>query len=48
MRHRRQAPPTRAALHVFRVARAGVILGAMLGVLAGIVALCIAGDPPTP
>ncbi|MBL1100162.1 hypothetical protein [Streptomyces coffeae] len=48
MRHRRQPVTVRAALWCFRAARAGVVLGAMLGVLAAVVALCIAGDPSTP
>ncbi|MEU8824328.1 hypothetical protein [Streptomyces sp. NPDC048636] len=48
MRHRRHTTAVRAGLYAFRVARAGLILAAMLGVLAAAVALCIAGDPATP
>ncbi|MEU8826506.1 hypothetical protein [Streptomyces sp. NPDC048636] len=48
MRHRRHTTAVRAGLYAVRVARAGLILGAMLGVLAAAVALCIAGDPATP
>lgn len=45
MKHRRQTTAVRAGPYAFRMARAGVILGAILGVLAAVVALCVAGDP---
>ncbi|WP_432010389.1 hypothetical protein [Streptomyces cucumeris] len=48
MSHRRRSSTVRAGLYVFRFARAGLILAAMLGVLAAAVALCLAGDPATP
>ncbi|WP_431774410.1 hypothetical protein [Streptomyces cucumeris] len=48
MRHRRHTTAVRAGLYAFRVVRAGLILCAMLGVLAAAVALCLAGDPATP
>ena len=48
MSHRRKSPAVRAGLYAFRVARAGVVLGAMLGVVAAVVALCLAGDPAAP
>ncbi|WP_431772169.1 hypothetical protein [Streptomyces cucumeris] len=48
MSHRRQTTAVRAGLYAFRVARAGLILGAMLGALAAVIALCLAGDPAAP
>lgn len=45
MSHRRKSSAVRAGLYAFRAARAGTILAAMVGVLVGVVALCIAGDP---
>ncbi|OMI38225.1 hypothetical protein [Streptomyces sparsogenes] len=45
MRHRRPSPAERAALFVFRVARAGVAMGVPAGLLMLTVALCVAGDP---
>ncbi|WP_432015510.1 hypothetical protein [Streptomyces cucumeris] len=48
MRRRRQTTAVRAGLYAFRIARAGLILTTMLGILTTAVALCIAGDPATP
>ncbi|MCP9205481.1 hypothetical protein [Streptomyces cucumeris] len=45
MSHRRKGPAVRAGLYAVRAARAGLILAALLGVLAAAVALCLAGDP---
>ncbi|MEU1792499.1 hypothetical protein ABZ553_42790 [Streptomyces sparsogenes] len=45
MRHRRPPVTERVALYVFRVARAGVALGVLAGLLVLTVALCVLGDP---
>nr|WTB07379.1 hypothetical protein OG546_26080 [Streptomyces antimycoticus] len=45
MRHRRQAPATRAALLAFRAARLGLLLSAIPASVVLTVYLCIAGTP---